>query len=173
MIYDSKISNTKIDLHTGQIIIDSALYYSNKRGVFVGDTKTGEHRYVKIPAETVALIKQLRLEQLDLRQKNGDRWHESGYVFTQDNGEPMNPQTWTQWMNDFSARHGLPHVNPHAFRHTAASVLIANGTDITTVSKILGHSSVSTTENYYSHLIEAAKAAASDTLTDVLIRRKA
>ena len=72
-----------------------------------------------------------------------------------------------------ATRHGLPHVNPHAFRHTAASVLIANGTDITTVSKILGHSSVSTTENYYSHLIEAAKAAASDTLSDVLIRRKA
>lgn len=163
----------KIDLKTGQIIIDSALYYSNKRGVYVGDTKTGEHRYMKIPAETIVLMKQLRREQMELRKKNGDRWHESGYVFTQDNGEPMNPQTWTQWMSDFSTRHGLPHVNPHAFRHTAASVLIANGTDITTVSKILGHSSVSTTENYYSHLIEAAKAAASDTLTDVLIRRKA
>ena len=85
----------------------------------------------------------------------------------------MNPQTWTQWMNNFSVRHKFPYINPHAFRYTVASVLISNGTDITTVSKILGHASVTTTESFYSHLIEEAKTAASDTLSDVLIRRKA
>lgn len=118
-------------------------------------------------------LKQLRREQLETRLKNGDRWQENGYIFTQDDGKPMNPQTWTRWMSDFGQRHGLPHVNPHAFRHTAASVLIASGTDVVTVSRMLGHASVTTTENYYSHLIEEAKAAASDTITDVLIRRRA
>ena len=51
--------------------------------------------------------------------------------------------------------------------------MIANGTDIVTVSKMLGHASVTTTENFYSHLIEEAKATATDTITDVLIRRRA
>lgn len=164
---------SKINLSTGQITIDCGLYYSDKRGVYEGDTKTGEHRSMKVPTETIALLKQLRRAQLEIRMKNGDRWQDTGYVFTQDDGRPMNPQTWTQWLNDFSIRNELPHINPHAFRHTAASVLIANGTDITTVSKLLGHSSVTTTESFYSHLIEEAKTAASETLTDVLIRRKA
>jgi len=163
----------KINLVTGQITIDCGLYYSEKRGVYEGETKTGEHRSMKVPVETVVLLKQLHREQLETRLKNGDRWHDTGYIFTQDDGQPMNPQTWTQWMNNFSVRHKLPHINPHAFRHTAASVLISNGTDITTVSKILGHASVTTTESFYSHLIEEAKAAALDTLSDVLIRRKA
>lgn len=163
----------KIDLHTGQLTIEQGLYYSCQRGVYLGDTKTGEHRSMRIPAETVTLLKQLHREQLETRLKNGDRWIEGDYVFTQDNGKPVNPQTWTQWLSDFSKRHNLPHINPHAFRHTAASVLIAHGTDVSTVSKMLGHSSVTTTENFYTHLIEEAKTAASDTLTDVLLRRKA
>lgn len=159
----------KIDLKTGTVVIDRALYYSVKRGVYEDTTKTSDHRAMKIPQEAILLLKQLRREQLETRLKNGDRWQENGYIFTQDDGKPTNPQTWTRWMSEFSKRHGLPHVNPHAFRHTAASVLIASGTDVVTVSQMLGHASVTTTENYYSE----AKAAASDTITDVLIRRRA
>ena len=85
----------------------------------------------------------------------------------------MNPDSITGWLKDFSARHNLPHINPHAFRHTVASVLLANGTDIVTVSKQLGHASVNTTENFYSHIIEENKARASECIADVLLRKKA
>lgn len=156
-------------MKTGTVVIDRALYYSVKRGVYEDTTKTSDHRAMKIPQEAILLLKQLRREQLEMRLKNGDRWQEYGYIFTQDDGKPTNPQTWTRWTSEFSKRHGLPHVNPHAFRHTAASVLIASGTDVVTVSRMLGHASVTTTENYYSE----AKAAALDTITDVLIRRRA
>ena len=54
-----------------------------------------------------------------------------------------------------------------------ASVLLANGTDIVTVSKQLGHASVTTTENFYSHIIEENKAKASECIADVLLRKKA
>lgn len=161
-----------VDLETGQIVIDHALLYSHKRGIYESTTKTGDVRYLKIPEEVISLLSQIRAEQNELMQINGDRWNSTGYIFTQDNGLPIHPQTWTGWMSDFSARHNLPHINPHAFRHTVASTLIASGTDVVTTSKILGHSSPSTTENFYSHLIESAKAAASNTLTDILIRGK-
>jgi site-specific recombinase XerD len=50
---------------------------------------------------------------------------------------------------------------------------LANGTDIVTVSKQLGHASITTTENFYSHIIEENKAKAAECIADVLIRRKA
>lgn len=162
-----------IDLDTGIITIEKGLLYSSKRGKYEDSTKTREQRHLKIPQEVVGLLKQLRVSQLENRLKRGECWHDSGYVFTRDDGHPMHPQTWTGWMNDFSIRHDLPHINPHSFRHTAASVLIANHIDIVTTSKLLGHASPDTTAKYYSHMIEAAKVAASDTITDVLIRRKA
>lgn len=43
---------------------------------------------------------------------------------------------------------GMEHVNFHDLRHSCASILIASGADLFTVSKILGHSSVKTTERY-------------------------
>ena len=94
------------------------------------------------------------------------------YVFTREDGSPIRPDCITQWLADFSRRHGLPHINPHAFRHTAASILISRGTDIVTVSKMLGHSKVTTTEDIYSHVIEESKVSASNLLADVFFRER-
>ncbi len=103
----------------------------------------------------------------------GDRWHETDFVFTRDDGQPIRPDSIMFWLSRFSERHGLPHINPHAFRHTAASIMITHGTDVVTVSKMLGHSKVSTTEDIYSHVIEESKQQAGNILADVYFRKKA
>lgn len=163
----------KVDFENSRVRIDRALLVSKSKGVYEGATKTSDVRLLTLPKETMDLLKQQRLEQLRLQLANGDRWIHTGYVFTQDNGDHMNPDSITGWLKDFSRRHDLPHINPHAFRHTVASVLLANGTDIVTVSKQLGHASVNTTENFYSHIIEENKAKASACIADVLLRKKA
>ncbi len=163
----------KVDFENNRVKIDSELITTRSKGVFESTTKTSDIRYLALPQETMRLLKLHKREQLRLQLLNGDRWQHTGYVFTRDNGDRMNPDSITGWLNDFSARHGLPHINPHAFRHTVASVLLGNGTDIVTVSKQLGHASVTTTENFYSHIIEENKAKAADCIADVLIRKKA
>ncbi len=163
----------KVDFENSRVKIDRALVSSKSKGVFEESTKTSDIRYLSLPRETMDLLRQHKREQLRLQLLNGDRWIHTGYVFTQDNGDRMNPDSITGWLKDFSTRHGLPHINPHAFRHTVASVLLANGTDIVTVSKQLGHASVTTTENFYSHIIEENKAKASECIADVLLRKKA
>lgn len=163
----------KVDFERNRVKIDKSLVSSKSNGVYLGNTKTSDIRYLPLPIETMQLLRQHKREQLRLQIANGDRWISTGFVFTQDNGQPMNPDSITGWLKDFSARHGLPHINPHAFRHTVASVLLANGTDIVTVSKQLGHASVNTTENFYSHIIEENKAKASECIADVLLRKKA
>ncbi len=102
----------------------------------------------------------------------GDQWNDTGYVFTRSNGEPIIPGSITRWLNYFSRRHGLPHINPHAFRHTAASILIAEGVDIVTVSKMLGHANTSTTTDIYSHVIEESKRKATECIADAILRKK-
>ena len=100
--------------------------------------KTEEIRFVAIPEETAELLREYRAEQEKLRQLNGDRWqNDEGFLFTRDDGRVMHPDSPTAWLTKFSRRHDLPHVNPHAFRHTVASVLIANHTDVVTVSRQL------------------------------------
>lgn len=43
---------------------------------------------------------------------------------------------------------GMAHVHFHDLRHSCATILIASGADLYTVAKILGHSTVKTTERY-------------------------
>ena len=163
----------KVDFKTNRVKIDRELIISKSKGVHESTTKTNDIRYLTLPTETMVLLRKHKREQLRLQLANGDRWIDSGYVFTQDNGDHMNPDSVTGWLYSFSRRHGLPHINPHAFRHTVASVLLANGTDIVTVAAQLGHASASTTENFYAHIIEENKAKASECIADVLLRKKA
>jgi integrase len=163
----------KINFEDSRVLIDSALLYTKSMGVYEDTTKTEDIRWLKLPEETMEMLKRYRAEQNRQRLKCGSAWIESGYVFTKDNGERMHPDSATDWLAEFSKRHQLPHINPHAFRHTAASVLISNGIDVVTVSKQLGHASVSTTENYYSHIIDETKSKASECIAEVLLRRRA
>ena len=107
---------------------------------------------------------------MELKIKNGDRWHDTGFLFVKENGEPMIPDGITAWLSEFSKRHDLPHINPHAFRHTMASILINSGKDVVSVSKRLGHAKVSTTTDIYSHIIMEADEQASECLADVMLR---
>lgn len=163
----------KVDFESRRIKIDRALINSPTQGVYESTTKTNDIRYLTLPRETLDLLRQHKRDQLRLQLANGDRWQRTDYVFTTDNGNHMNPDSVTSWLADFSRRHNLPHINPHAFRHTVASVLLANGTDIVTVAAQLGHASASTTENFYAHIIEENKARASECIADVLLRKKA
>lgn len=163
----------KVDFKTNRVKIDRELIISKSKGVHESTTKTKDIRYLTLPTETMVLLRKHKREQLRLQLANGDRWIDTGYVFTQDNGDHMNPDSVTGWLYGFSRRHGLPHINPHTFRHTVASVLLANGTDIVTVAAQLGHASASTTENFYAHIIEENKAKASECIADVLLRKKA
>ena len=73
-------------------------------------------------------------------------------------------------MAEISKRHGLPHINPHAFRHTQASMLFFNGIDSVSISHRLGHAHVSTTTDIYSHVIKEAEERISDCVADVILK---
>jgi len=47
----------------------------------------------------------------------------------------------------------VPLISPHVCRHTFATRYLQRGGDIYTLSRILGHASVSVTERHYAHLV--------------------
>lgn len=49
---------------------------------------------------------------------------------------------------------GVPVIRVHSLRHTHASVLIANGVSMISISKRLGHANLTTTQNVYSHITD-------------------
>ena len=95
-----------------------------------------------------------------------DNWRNLDYVFTDENGNVMNPQTPTKQFSHFLARHDIRHLKFHCLRHTSATILLADGCDIKTVSARLGHSSIETT-NIYVHMLESVDRQASATFDEL------
>lgn len=162
---------SNVDFESKEIRVENSLSYLPGVGIYEGPTKTRKTRVVTLPDEMVTLLRKYRSWQMEQRLKRGDQWTDTGFVFTRDNGNPIIPGELAQWLKNFSKRNNLPHINPHAFRHTAASILISKGVDIVTVSKMLGHANTSTTTNIYSHLIDESKHKATECIADAILRK--
>ncbi len=63
---------------------------------------------------------------------------------------------------------GLGMWSPHELRHCAASLLIAMGVPMKTISETLGHSSIRVTANVYGHLFEEARTEAANAMQKAL-----
>lgn len=149
------------------------LLYAPDRGIYEDTTKTGIAHTVTVSPGALEPLRRWRVEQMERRLRQGEFWENTNYVFTRNDGRPMSPDTITDWLGKFSKRHELPHLHPHLFRHTHASILIASHVDVVSVSKRLGHSKVSTTEDYYAHALRGADQQASETFDRMLRSRMA
>ena len=161
----------KVDFEANRIYICNSILYAPDRGIYEDTPKTAtSKRYISLPVETMRLLREYKSWQNQERLRFGGYYQNHDFVFSQENGQPMHPDSITDWLNKFSKRHGLLHVNPHAFRHTMASMLYFNGVDSVSISKRLGHAQVSTTANIYAHVIEKADKQNADILADIFLK---
>lgn len=162
----------KVDFEGNRIYICNNLLYRSDVGIYESTPKTERsRRYVALPAETMQLLRRYRAWQAEERLRLGEYYQSQDFVFSQDNGNPMHPDSVTNWLKKFSKRHDLPHINPHAFRHTMASMLYFNGVDSVSISKRLGHAQVSTTANIYAHVLEGADQRNADILSNIFLKK--
>ena len=66
-------------------------------------------------------------------------------------------------------RAGLGHWHLHEARHSAASLMIAMGTSLGVVSRVLGHSSITVTMDTYGHLLGGEKLVAAEAMCQALL----
>ena len=162
----------KVDFEGNRIYICNSILYAPDIGIYESTPKTERsRRYVSLPPETMQLLRQYRAWQMGERLRLGEYYQNQDFLFTQDNGKPMHPDSVTEWLKRFSKRHDLPHINPHAFRHTMASMLYFNGVDSVSISKRLGHAQVSTTANIYAHVMEEADQRNADILSEIFLKK--
>jgi integrase len=116
-------------------------------------TKGGDgRRTVQLGAETLKLLKDHRKRQLQERIKAGSLWQDSNFIFTQENGLPLDPSTPYQLFKRIAKKLGLRSESLHSIRHLHATELLNAGVGIHEVKEQLGHSDISTTLRIYAHI---------------------
>ncbi len=148
----------KVNLNTGTIEICNNLLRSRETHTLYEDTPKTKmsNRTICITSEMTDFLKQYKAWQNEERLRLGGYFVDKGFLFAQDNGNPMQPDSLTNYCCVHLQNLCGFHISPHLFRHTQASLLIANKVPITSVSKRLGHSQTSTTMNIYAHALKNA-----------------
>ena len=173
-----------IDFKHNLIHIRRVTQYIPHKGVFVKETKNeGSTRTIKISSIAFIALQQFKTWQDEERLRLGEAWQSKlredarnkkekykriEWIFTSCDGMPIFPDTITVQFRDFIERNELPYVGIHGLRHTNATLQIASGVNLRTVSGRLGHAQTSTTSNIYAHAIQSADAAAAETLENLL-----
>jgi site-specific recombinase XerD len=105
-----------------------------ERGILTVTGKTGR-RHVEINSVARAAIEKL------YAASNGSRFVCPGAV-------REGQDDWRRWFEDAIEKAGIDNFHFHDLRHTFASRLVMAGVDLTTIQKLLGHSTILTTQRY-------------------------
>ncbi|MHB1739150.1 MAG: tyrosine-type recombinase/integrase [Actinomycetes bacterium] len=137
--------------------------------VEVAELKTRRSRRVLyLTPGIVAALDAHAARQAVERNEAESLWAESGMIFTSLVGTPIDPDNFAKAFVRLCRSAGLGHWHPHEARHSAASVMLAQGVPLEVVSEVLGHSSIAITKDVYGHLVEGAKRSAAERMAAIL-----
>lgn len=132
-----------VDTARRRLRVSRSITYVTGSGNVEGTTKTHAARMVPVPQ----FVADMLTEAIEGRAP-GER------LFPCDGYDAM-PLDYFRWRFDkAAAKVGLSGISPHVLRHTAGSLALATGeVSVTSVQKLLGHQSATTTMGVYAHML--------------------
>jgi integrase len=138
-------------------------------GYRVAEPKTDKSRRVlEIPEILLPILRRHRARQAEARLAAGTAWQNTGLVFTNQSGVPIDAAALRREFSAVLTRAGLARMRLHDLRHSASTLLLAAGLPLHTVSRLLGHSTIALTSNTYGHFSREMIADAAATMNRVL-----
>jgi integrase len=129
------------------------------------DVKTkSSRRRIRLTPATMATLNQHRRRQLAK-----GHYREDGPVFCDTDGGWLRKNNFlTRSFWRLTKRAGLADVRFHDLRHTCATLLLLRGVNFKVVSRRLGHSTIKTTLDVYSHVLPEMEEQATSTMQSLL-----
>jgi integrase len=157
-----------VDLDAGVLVVRSQLQRLEGKLRLTERKTSRARRTIHLPVAVVEALRRHRIRQFEERLLAGERWTETGLVFTSTIGTPCDARNVTRHLALVLDRAGLPHVRFHDLRHTCASLLLAQNVHPRVVMEILGHSQIALTMNTYSHVMPTMQEEAASRMDAVL-----
>lgn len=146
-----------IDFNKQKISINKAAIIAEDGKLLLKEPKTAKsQRTISVPSILMRQLELYRDWQKELIHQLGDLYHDQGFLFTKEDGEIMNPNTFMYWMEKILDKAELPHFTIHSLRHTNITLQILSGVPLVTVAGRAGHSRTSTTSDVYSHYVQSS-----------------
>ena len=158
-----------VDLDLACVYVAHSLHRLDDGTIIIKEPKTPRSRRpVDLPPSLAVLLRQHRASQETGRHSLGGSLTEDDFVFSHTDGSPLNPNTVTHTFAKVAALAGMPYLRLHDLRHIHATILLKGGTHPRIVQERLGHSSIATTLDIYSHTVPGLQKAAAERLDTLL-----
>lgn len=145
-----------VDLQRAEVRVNGSLVRQGSRLVVSGTKTAGSRRTVSLSPQMVNLLNAHKEVQASERLLCGDRWHDTGLVFTTVFGRPVDPANLLRLTRDAASAANLSNVTVHTLRHTYATTALMNRVPLKVVSSNLGHASIQITADIYGHVTDDA-----------------
>ena len=142
-----------IDLETADLRVNKQLQRVDGKLQLVAPKTSRSRRMLAVPASTMRSLREHRDRQLQEKAEAGKRWVETGLVFTNAQGNPIDASLVSKQFHQHLERAGLPQRRFHDLRHSCATLMLVQGVAPRVVMEVLGHSQIAMTMNTYSHVI--------------------
>ncbi len=149
-----------VDFNTRVMRISKSLEQT-KAGLRIKPTKTEKPREIPLAAVAIEVLRTHRGAQSENRRLFGPDYRDDlNLVFSTPDGNYLKPDSLTAKICLLAGKAGMKGISLHTLRHSYGSHLLSEGIPLPAVSKLLGHSTVYTTANIYSHALSKDEAAA-------------
>lgn len=138
-----------VDLDQGHLHVREQLRRQTGKGLVRTPPKSASGvRSMVLPKTMLAALKAHKKMQNQARLAAGDQWHDTGFVFTLPNGKPIDGKVDGERWHKLLDKAGVPQRRLYDARHSAATLMLAQGIELRVVMALLGHSQVSVTMKY-------------------------
>ena len=141
-----------VDFTQNTVRVAQNLVCENNQKIFGKPKTQSSFRTILAPEPLMALLKQQKIRQAEIRLKSGDAYENNDLVYCCKNGEPFHTSAFSRRFSDFLKSNNLKHIRFHDLRHTNATLMLKYNVPAKIASERLGHSNIQTTLNIYSHV---------------------
>ncbi len=146
-----------VDLEAGTLVISGALQRIGGKLERTQTKNESSRRMLRLPAVAVKVLRDHRVRQMEERLLAGEKWRDSGLVFTTTFGTPLDPRNVLRQFARVLKAAGIAYLRFHDLRHSCATLLLAQGVPARVVQDILGHSAIYVTMDIYSHVMPSMR----------------
>jgi integrase len=167
------LARDHVDLDASEILIGTERVQVGWDVVQEDPKSDAGWRPIALDDREKALLRKISAAQAGERLAWGDDWHETGLVFTMEDGSPIHPDAVSDAFGRLAFAAGLPPVRVHDLRHAWASYALSGGISPAVVQQRLGHSTIKLTLDTYTTVLNDLARTAAKTVGDIIPARPA
>jgi integrase len=162
-----------VDFKAGTLTVRRSLARAGDGGWALAQPKTStSRRTIPLPSISREVLERRKALQEAERDTAGKAWQDrDDLVFTDSVGRYVQPGSVSHGFQDAREAAGLPAVRFHDLRHSAATLMLAEGVPLAVISEWLGHAGIAITASHYAAVVPALRRDAADAMDRALAPR--